>query len=160
MISSQKKIIFITLLTLCPIIGFCQTERWIYRYSGVVTEWRHDRAKSIAYGPEGNIYAAGDSWYNETGYDFTVISLTDSGTERWKYTYNGLGDRGDGASAVIYGNDSNIYVVGFSTGSDTTHDFTVISLTSGGTERWVYQYNGPGNGSDYAKAVVYPNFIP
>ena len=52
----------------------------MYRYSGV-SEWRIDRANSIAYGSDGNLYAAGRSWYNNTRDDFTVISLTDLGVE-------------------------------------------------------------------------------
>jgi len=154
MISSQKKIIFITLLTLFPIIGFCQTERWIYRYSGV-SGFRHDCANSIIYGSDGNIYAAGYSWHNGTNDDLTVISLANLGVERWIYTYNGLADNNDEAYSVVYGEDGNIYVAGSCYGTDTTRDFTVISLTSAGTERWVYQYNGSGNGPDYAYAIAY-----
>lgn len=154
MIFTQKKVIFLTLIILAPVLSFSQTERWVYRYSGV-SEWRDDRAKSIVYGSDGNIYTAGNSWRNETTDDFTVISLTTSGTERWIYTYNGFADRGDVAYSIVYGEDDNIYVAGSSIGSDTTSDFIVISLTSAGTERWVYRYNGPGNGPDYAHDVVY-----
>ena len=135
-------------------LSFSQTERWVYRYSGV-SEWRDDHAKSIVYGSDGNIYTAGNSWRNETTDDFTVVSLTTSGTERWIYTYNGFADRGDVAYSIVYGEDDNIYVAGYSIGSDTTRDFIVISLTSAGTERWVYRYNGPGNGPDCAYDVVY-----
>lgn len=154
MICIQKKVIILTLFILFAISGFSQTERWVYRYSGV-SGWRSDVANSIVYGPDGNLYVAGLSYQNGTESDFTVISLTDSGTERWIYTYNGLANYGDGARSIVYGEDGNIYVAGTSYGSDTTIDFTVISLTSGGTERWVYQYNGPGNGPDYAYAIAY-----
>lgn len=157
MIFTQKKVIFLTLIILAPVLSFSQTERWVYRYSGV-SEWRDDHAKSIVYGSDGNLYAAGSSWYNATKDDFTVISLTPSGAERWIYTYNGFADRGDVAYSIVYGEDDNIYVAGSSIGSDTTRDFIVISLTSAGTERWVYRYNGPGNGPDYAHDVVYGTY--
>lgn len=142
------------IVAVVPLFIFAQEERWVYRYSGVVG-WRDDCANSIVFDADSNIYAAGYSWYNETGTDFTVISLTCEGAERWIYTYNGLGDRGDAARTIVYGDDDNIYVGGFSTGSDTTRDFTIISLTNSGTERWVYQYNGPGNGPDDVYDVVY-----
>jgi len=139
---------------LFPIVSFSQIERWVYRYSGV-SGFRHDCANSIIYGSDENLYAAGISWYDATKDDFTVISLTNLGVERWIYTYNGLADNNDEAYFVVYGEDGNIYVAGSCYGTDTTRDFTVISLTSAGTERWVYQYNGSGDGPDYAYAIAY-----
>ncbi len=49
-------------------------------------------------------------------------------TERWVYRYNGPGDTVDCASSLIYGADGNIHSAGYSTGSGTYEDFTVISL--------------------------------
>ena len=34
-------------------------------------------------------------------------------------------------------------------------DLIVISLTTAGDTNWVYRYNGPGNGHDEAKSIVY-----
>lgn len=147
---------FCFIVLLCTGFLHAQTERWVYRYSGVPS-YRSDIANSVIYGSDGNLYAAGKSWYNATNYDFTVISLTTTGTERWVYTYNGIANRDDEAYSVVYGEDGNIYAAGdcYGNGGDTTYDFTIISLTSTGTERWVYKYNGPGNGYDYARSIVY-----
>jgi len=128
------------------------SERWIYRYNGPGNDW--DRAYSLVLGADGNLYAAGRSPGSGTDWDFTVISLTSSGSERWVYRYNGPGNGWDWASSLVAGADGNIYAAGVSTGSGTDLDFTVISLTSSGVERWVYRYNGPGNIDDEALSLV------
>lgn len=126
-------------------------ERWVYRYDGPAN-WL-DLANWIATGADSNVYAAGVS-YGMTGDDFTIISLTSQGGERWVYRYNGPGDGWDEAYSVGMGTDDNIYAAGRSTGSGTSYDFTVISLDTSGTERWVYSYNGPGNGADVANSIA------
>jgi uncharacterized delta-60 repeat protein len=134
-------------------IGTSQTQRWVYRYNAPGNST--DQASSLVYGGDGNIYIAGLSYGSGTSRDFTVISLTSTGTQRWVYRYNGPGDSTDVANSLVCSADGNIYVAGMSTGSGTGSDFTVISLDSTGTERWVYRYNGPGNGSDLASSLVY-----
>jgi uncharacterized delta-60 repeat protein len=128
------------------------TERWVYRYNGAGNS--NDGANSIAYGLDGNIYAAGYSSENSEA-DFTVISLTPAGTQRWVYQYNGPGDSTDCAHSIVCGEDGNIYVTGCSYDSINGKDITVISLTSAGVERWIYRYNGPANNMDWANSIVY-----
>jgi uncharacterized delta-60 repeat protein len=108
---------------------------WVYRYNGPGNSG--DRAYSIVWGLDGNLYAAGYSVVNIRA-DFTIISLTPSGAERWVYRYNGLVDSTDLARSVVYGADGNIYASGYSQGTGGSATFTVISTTSGGSERWVY----------------------
>jgi len=128
-------------------------ERWIYQYNGPANDW--EEAFSIVYGSDGNLYAAGYSVGSGTSDDFVIISVTNAGTERWIYRYNGPGNNADGASSVVYGLDGTIYTAGMSTGSGTIDDFVVISVANTGIERWVYRYNGPGNSSDQANAIIY-----
>lgn len=128
-------------------------QRWIYRHNGSGND--DDRAYSLIYGADGNIYAGGLSYDSITGSDFTVISLTPDGTQRWIYQYNGSGNWNDGAISLVFGSDGNIYAGGWSYDSITGSDFTVISLTPNGTERWVYRYNGPSNLSDGALSIAY-----
>jgi len=126
---------------------------WVYGYNGPGNG--SDYAESIVYGSDGNIYAAGGSSGSSTDYDFTVLSLTSAGDTNWVYGYNGPGNGSDYAESIVYGSDGNIYAAGYSTGSAIYGDFTVISLTTSGTERWVYRYNGPGNYDDVAFSIVH-----
>jgi uncharacterized delta-60 repeat protein len=127
------------------------SERWVYRCNGP----GNDQAYAIVYGQDGNVYAAGETSYQSPALDFTVVSLTSAGAERWVYRYNGLGDTVDCAYSIVYGEDNNLYAAGYSTGEGTGSDFTVISLTNTGTERWVYRYAGQGSGDDEAYSIAY-----
>ncbi len=128
-------------------------ERWNYAYNGTADS--SDGALSIVYGTDGNLYIAGLSMEGNYEYDFTVISLTTTGSERWVYTYNGSGNSTDVAYSIVYGEDGNLYVAGWSTGNSSGEDFTVISLTTDGSERWIYTYNGVENGDDEFNSIVY-----
>jgi uncharacterized delta-60 repeat protein len=127
-------------------------ERWVYRYSSFPD--RGDGAYSIAMGPDGNLYAAGGSWEDPTNFDFTVVSLTPSGSERWDYHYDGPAGTTDVARSIVIGSDGNLYATGYSTGSGTDYDFAVVSLTPSGGERWVYRYDGPGSTWDEPYAIT------
>ena len=147
-----KEVIIIILLLL-P-IGLCaQIENWVYRYNGPGNN--DDEANSIVYGVDGNIYAAGYSNGSGTESDFTVISLASAGDTNWTYRYNGPGNNDDEANSIVYGADGNIYAAGYSYGSGTESDFTVISLASDGDTNWTYRYNGPGNFEDQVWSIIY-----
>jgi len=70
------------------------------------------------------------------------------------YRYNGPGNYDDGAWSIVMAADGNVYLAGETSGIGTGKDFTVISLDTSGTERWVYRYNGPGNGEDVAYSIA------
>ena len=125
---------------------------WIYRYSG--TGNGTNRAYSIVYGADGNIYAAGSSNQLFNSDDFTVISLTTTGNTNWIYCYDDLYGSFDEAYSLDYGTDGNIYAAGYSTNSGTGYDFMVISLTTAGDTNWVYQYNGRRDSADIANSIV------
>jgi len=132
-------VILIIFGVILPIIGFAPTERWVYRYSAT-NSYRFDEAYCITYGSDGNLYAGGYTWNDSTQYDFTVISLTNSGSERWVYKYLTFGNNWDACFSICYGTDGNIYAAGDCTGGDSARHFTIICLAPDGTERWVYQY--------------------
>jgi len=83
-----------------------------------------------------------------------VCVLSHAQVERWVYQFDGGVNENDEAIALIHSVDGNIYAVGYSSGNGTDSDFTVVSLTPGGVERWVYRYNGPGDSLDIARAIV------
>jgi uncharacterized delta-60 repeat protein len=126
---------------------------WIYRRNGPGNG--PDEGRSIDYGIDGYIYAAGYSLGSGTDNDFTIISLTHTATERWVLDYNGPGNDYDEGYSLVCDLDGNIYSAGYSTGSVSVEDFTVISLATGGGTRWIYRYNGPGNSDDRAYSLVY-----
>jgi len=132
------------------------TERWVYTYDGLANDV--DAAKSIVYGADGNIYAAGHTNEDIERWNITVVSLTPNGDERWMYQYNGPGARPyEKANCMVCGADGDLYVAGTSIGADPMedNDIVVIGLTSNGNETWVYRYDGPGNFDDEAWSIIY-----
>ncbi len=138
-------------MILVPIILSAQTQRWVYRYNGPGNSI--DEGLSLVFGSDGNIYTAGYSVGTGSSYDFTVISLTVNGNQRWVYRY--YGPIYGGANSVIYGADGNIYIAGYSNGNGPNRDLMVISLTPTGAQRWVYRYNSPANSYNEAYSLVY-----
>jgi hypothetical protein len=132
-------------------------QRWTNRYNGSFNAW--DVASSVVYGEDGNIYAAGWLIDINTYWDFTIRSFTLNGNERWMYSYHGstTGQGVDFANAIVNGLDGNIYAAGYSSNINTNGDFTIISLTPNGNQRWVYCYSSPGTGQldDEASSIVY-----
>jgi len=130
-------------------------ERWVYSYNGPNNH--EDIFHSIILGADGNLYAAGQSdgdwtWGNP---NFLVVSLDTNGNQRWVYRYNGPADYVDYANKIIYGADGNLYVAGTSYGSSGDRDFTVISLTTTGTERWIYRNGGSANLTSIAYDLIF-----
>jgi|GEM_PF-1629791 len=109
-----------TVVSLDPSTGNAD---WSYVYPGS----QLDRARSIVYGSNGGIYAAGYI-YKGTTRDLAIIRLDDSGHELWSYFYDGSKHTTDSAWELVYGSDGNLYAAGVSSNNPTGEDFTVISL--------------------------------
>ncbi|MEO0137859.1 MAG: T9SS type A sorting domain-containing protein [candidate division WOR-3 bacterium] len=134
--NTDQKFTLIIFATIVPIITFAQIERWVYRYDS-----DKGSASCLLYGADGNLYAGGYTVNPNTAYDFTIISLSNSGLERWVYKYLTIARNQDECRSICYGNDGNIYTTGNCTTSDSVLHLTIISLTPDGAERWVYQYS-------------------
>jgi hypothetical protein len=142
-----------SILFLLPHFIFSQTERWVYKYSGLSGR-QNEVCNAICYGSDDNIYAAGTGCRSGTEVDIVVVSLSTSGMERWVYVHNGYADFDDYANAIVRDVNNNVYVGGSSYNSDTISDFIVISLTSEGNARWVYRHQGPYIGSGCVRAIA------
>lgn len=117
-------------------------EVWVYRYNGPAS--KKDYCAQVACGPDGNIYAVGSSRDENGLYTILVVSLDAQGEERWVYLFDKQERYNDllGAS-LAFGPDGNIYIGawGNSTEGDKGRETMVVSLTTAGEERWVYETN-------------------
>ena len=128
------------------------SQLWVARYNGPGNDF--DWASAIALDNLGNVYVTGSSWGSGTQEDCATIKYSPNGNQLWVARYNGPANGQDRAYAVAVDNSGNVYVTGYSYGSDTDPDCVTIKYDPNGNQLWVARYNGPGNSSDETAALA------
>ncbi|HEX6432070.1 MAG TPA: SBBP repeat-containing protein [Niastella sp.] len=126
--------------------------KWVKRYNGPGNEI--DQAFAIAVDSAGNVYVTGSSTGTGTAGDITTIKYDDDGNTKWVQRYNGPGNGSDQATTIAVDKNGNVYVTGWSTGSGTGRDITIIKYNNDGIQQWVSTYNGPVNDLDQANDLA------
>ncbi len=130
-------------------------ESWHYVYDGLgggIAE--NDEAMAIAFGSDGNIYAAGYSTTAGGDYDVDVISPEPGGSSaRWIFE-TGNADQSDQFKSLVYGSDNNLYAAGYAHFGGST-DFLITKISSSGILSWPYVYDGSQGSEDEAEMIVY-----
>ncbi|MDF7812056.1 SBBP repeat-containing protein [Hymenobacter sp. YC55] len=70
------------------------------------------------------------------------------------YTNSKAGDNNDVAKDVAVDAAGNVYVTGYSLGSDNLYDFITTKYSANGQQLWEARYNEPGSHYDKATSVV------
>jgi len=85
----------------------------------------HDRASGIALDSEGYVYVTGRSTLVST--DFCTIKYhPETGDERWLVRYNHMGTSYDEAVDLVLDGESNVIVIGQSSGTYSHYDITTV----------------------------------
>jgi uncharacterized delta-60 repeat protein len=124
------------------------------RYNGSAN--LDDIANAITIDSAGSLYVTGESTGTGTGLDYATLAYDPLGNPIWApqdRRYDGAG-LNDSAQAIAVDSSSNVYVTGYSVGTTSGPDYATLSYDVFGTQRWVDRYNGPGNATDYANAIV------
>ncbi len=119
------------------------TLSWVRFY-----DWHRltDVATGVVVDQNGNIYVSGYSTDTLTSVDYLVISYDPNGNLRWVARYDGPGSLGDYAYGIALDSSGNVYVTGYSYGSNSTYDdFCTIKYSSSGVQQWVARYTGASN---------------
>jgi uncharacterized delta-60 repeat protein len=126
---------------------------WTSRYNGP-GNW-YDGARAMALDDSGNVYVTGYSYGgSETDYDYATIKYHPNGDTAWARRYNGPGSYHDEAYDIAVDGSGNVYVTGYSRGSETWDDYVTIKYHPRGDTTWTRRYNGPVNGDDVARTIV------
>jgi hypothetical protein len=129
-------------------------QEWVQTYNGSGNGL--DVAFSIVTDNTGNVYVTGNSPGDTSANDITTIKYNSTGQQQWVQRYNGPGNSDDGTNgtnAIAVDTSGNVYVTGWSAGTENT-DYVVIKYNSNGEQQWAQRYNGPGNGYDAPYGVV------
>jgi hypothetical protein len=133
-------------------------KQWLARYNGPGSGL--DGAIDIAVDPIGatpNVYVTGRSTGKNANEDIATIKYNSAGARQWVARYNGLGNGHDGANRVLLDAAGNVYIAGYSFGSNNDHDFTTIKYSSAGLRQWIARYNAPADSSDIINDMVVDN---
>jgi len=147
-------IIFVFILITISLIFSQVTEEWVARYHYPGNYW--DEANAIKVDDTGNVYVTGFSEVATYKPEWATIKYNNAGIQQWVMRYNGNGSGLGYANALAIDNLGNIYVTGsiWDGGSENWDDYATIKYNSAGVQQWVARYNGPGNDSDCAYAIV------
>jgi uncharacterized delta-60 repeat protein len=124
------------------------TQEWVQTYNGPGNGI--DIAFSIAVDNAGNVYVSGNSPGDTSANDITTVKYNSAGQQQWVQRYNGPGNSDDGTNgtnAIAVDGSGNVYVTGWSAGTQNT-DYVAIKYNSNGDQQWAQRYNGLGNGYD------------
>jgi uncharacterized delta-60 repeat protein len=132
---------------------------WLKKFNGVGNGG--DVGKMIKTDPYGNVYVTGfTDGGSSTTYDYVTVKYNSSGVQQWLRTFNGSGNRGDFANALVVDASGNVIVTGGSIGTGigvNDSNFTTVKYNSFGTMLWISLYNGPNNSTDVARSIAVDN---
>ncbi len=112
-----------------------------------------DKAWGIVVDESDNIFITGYVTESANNTDAFTAKYHSSGTMMWSKTYNGTGNQSDKAWGIVVDTDGSVYVSGESTADAGNINYLTVKYTATGTQSWVSEYNGTGNGEDRASAV-------
>ena len=129
-------------------------QQWVARYNGPAND--EDRASTVFVNASGNVYVTGASeGIGGTSFDYATIKYSAAGVVQWVSRYHGTAAYGiDYGTGIAVDLSGNVYVTGSSNGVGSNMDYATVKYNNLGTQLWVARYNGPGNGRDWANALV------
>lgn len=131
-------------------------QQWTSRFDGSGSS--NDIGSSLSVDYSGNVIVVGQSFESNSGsYDYIIIKYNSSGEQVRISYYDGPGNGIDVATAVKTDNAGNIFVTGYSRGTNSQYDIATVKYNPEGVEQWVSRHNGAANGNDGATGLVTDN---
>ncbi len=147
--------IFLLVILGIDVVGQTVDTAWVKYVNWPGTSLAQSRA--IALDRAGNVYITGNNIWSGIYDDYTTYKYTPAGDSVWVSYYNGPINSVDIPYAMAIDTSlyplRALYVTGLSLGG-SVEDYATISYKPNGDTNWIRRYNGPANGSDYAKAIA------
>jgi hypothetical protein len=124
---------------------------------------RNNTAHGLALNSSSNVLLVGQVFSNNYAESsaiggFSTIDLSTDGSTLWTNFYlAGLSGSGSAGMAITIDSTNNVYVTGYSPGTNSSNDIVTIKYGPNGNQVWLQRYNGPGNGNDAGNAIAVDN---
>jgi hypothetical protein len=82
------------------------------------------------------------------------VQAQPGGIPLWTNRYDGPGNLRGSSTTMAVDSGSNVLVLGYADGGDSSYDYTTIKYSGAGVPLWTNLYNGPENSEDVAGAVA------
>jgi hypothetical protein len=121
------------------------------------------RSYGIALDYKSNVVVTGQLTYTYNpslstySYCYSTFKLDTNGNPIWTNSFPQPPFGSSVASAVAIDPANNIYITGYSPGTNGSNDIVTIKYNSNGNQVWLQRYNGPGNGNDAGNAIAVDN---
>ena len=128
---------------------------WSRTYNGTASG--NDGATAIVLDADGNVIVTGLSMGTSglgNFFDCVTIKYSPDGEPLWANRYNGPGNKEDSPVDVALDAAGNVLVTGASQTQEGHFDYLTLAISPDGEALWARQYNGPGNGNDFGKALA------
>ena len=107
-----------------------------------------------------NVLLDGQDAYQYNGaysYYYSTFKLNSNGSTQWTKHYPQPPFGSSAATSIAVDEANNVYVTGFSPGTNSGNDIVTIKYDQNGNQIWLQRYNGPGNGDDEGNAIAVDN---
>jgi len=114
----------------------------------------NDSPLAVAVDPSGNVFVTGQSFNGSLSWEYATIKYSAAGVPLWTNRYTSPVAGPDVAVAVAADANGNVFVTGYAGATGNGSDFATIKYSGAGLPLWTNYYNGPGDGTDGASAMV------
>ena len=125
---------------------------WTNRF-GEPGVMNNDEASALVDDGEDDVIVTGYSTGAGASADYTTIKYSGAGTPLWTNRYDGPASGDDKANAIAVDSHGNVFVTGFSIGTNGHPEYATVMYSTGGTPMWTNRYSNL-NYADIAKAIA------
>jgi hypothetical protein len=112
------------------------------------------RALGLALDTSNNVFVTGQNSYYYPNSSYGTYKINTNGAYIWSKNYPTIPTTVSVGTAIAVGPGNNVYVTGYSPGTNSGNDIVTIKYDNNGNQIWLQGYNGPGNGDDEGNAIA------
>jgi hypothetical protein len=103
------------------------------------------------------VTGADADYYPNTPYPIGTYKIGTTGAYVWTNLYYSIPIASSVGTSIVVDQANNIYVTGYSPGTNSDNDIVTIKYENNGRQIWLRRYNGPGNGNAAGNAIAVDN---